>query len=187
MYKKDIYEHLAQIYLDASLKRKKEKRDPVFFKSLFVASIVVAIALTSFSLFNLTHKNRNSNSEIALVIAADPLKINFNFDPAKKEVLSLNLNKLDLNRFKALGFSVKKMDYHGKISLRVEFMNSFRERSELYIKDIPNKWKEYTINLSEFNKINDWSNMTVLAFAVEEWNTREKHNVVYVDNIRLLR
>ncbi len=187
MDKKDIYEHLAKIYLDASLKRKKKSRDPVFLKSLFIASIVLIVGFASFSVFNLSHKNRNPNTEIALVLSPDPVKINFNFDPAKKEIYSLYLNKLDLNRFKALGFSVKKFDYNDTISLRIEFVNAFKEKSEVYIKNIPHKWKEYKIDLSEFKKISDWSKMITLAFIVEEWNTKQKNNVVYVDNIRLLR
>lgn len=186
MDKKDIYEHLAKIYLDASLKRKK-KRDPAFFKGIIIASIFLVAGITSFFAYNLLNKNRNLSSEIALVLAPDPIKINFNFDPAKKEVYSLNLNKLDLNKFKSLGFSVKKVDYNDTISLRIEFINAFKEKSEVYIKNVPHKWKEYKIDFSEFKGINDWSSMVNLAFVVEEWNTRQKHNVVYVDNIRLVR
>jgi hypothetical protein len=117
----------------------------------------------------------------------DAAKINFHFNPAKKEIYSLNLNKLSMVRFKALGFSVKKANYFDRISLRVEFSNVYKEKSEVYFKDIPHKWETYTIKLSDFKSINDWTEMTDLVFSVEEWNAREKKGLVYLDNVRLIK
>ena len=47
MDKKDIYEHLAKIYLDASSnKKKKPAVQPRIFKNLFIVSIVFIAALS---------------------------------------------------------------------------------------------------------------------------------------------
>ena len=46
------------------------------------------------------------------------------------------------------------------ISLRVEFTNAFRERSEVYLRNIPHKWQTYKINLTDFKEIMDWSGMS---------------------------
>jgi hypothetical protein len=187
MDKKDIYEHLAKIYLDASSKRKKKKKvGPHFLKNLFFLSLVF---LFGFSIFLVSRfiKIKTLNAEIALVLCPDAVKINFHFDPAKKEIYSLDLNKLDLTRFKTLGFALKKTDYKNNLSVRVEFTSTFNEKSEYYIKDIKNAWQDYKINLSEFKNIGDWSEMLKLSFIVEEWNVREKRGIVYIDNIRLLR
>jgi len=185
MVKKDIYEHLADIYLDASSKkRKKAKKYPKKFKTIFFISIAVILFLVVSLFTSLKGKNTLLNSEIALIVCPEVVKINFHFDPARKEVYSLDLNKLNLRRYKSLVFSAKKANFKDNAALRIEFTNAFREKSEVYIKDIPHKWREYKINLSEFKNINDWSSMTGLAFVMEEWNVKEKKGVIYLDNVR---
>ena len=187
MDKKDIYEHLAKIYLDASSKRKRKSRKfPDLFKHLFFVSIAFTVSLSLFFALS-QHKNNPLNSEIALVLCHDAVKINFNFDPAKKEIYSLNLKGLDLARFKGLAFSVKKENFNDAVSLRVEFNSAFKEKSGTYFRDLSSRWQDYRINFSEFKDISDWSNMANLSFIVEEWNTRAKKGVVYVDNVRLYK
>ena len=187
MDKKDIYEHLANIYLDASSKRKrKNKKYSPLFRNLFIASAVIIAGLSSVMMHSaLRHKS--SNSEIALLLNPDAVKINFNFDPAKKEMYTLDLNHLNMIHFKALVFSVKKANYGDVIKMRVEFTNRFRERSEMYLAEIPHKWQEQSIALKDFKHISDWGEMTSVSFGVEEWNTKEKSGIVYIDNIRLLK
>jgi hypothetical protein len=185
MDKKEIYEHLAKIYLDASLK-KKNKDYPRIFKNIFIAVAVLAIAVTAGIIFSFP-KERPYGSEVSLVLLTDVAKINFHFDPARKEIFSLDLNKLDLTRYKALKFSVKKENYNNVIALRIEFGNAYKEKSEIYFKDIPSRWQEHTIDLSDFKGISDWSEMLNLSFAIEEWNVQEKKGIVYIDNVRLLK
>lgn len=188
MDKKDIYEHLAKIYLDASSKKKKKSKhhSPVFKNSFFILVTISVFSFSVFAFFALKNRERLA-SELALVVLPDAIKINFNFNPAKKEIYSLDLNKLNLSKYKALSFSVKKANFNDYISLRVEFVSKFKERSEVYLKDIPHKWYNYKINFSQFKKISSWNNISRLAFAVEEWNAKEKTGVVYIDNIRFLR
>ena len=185
MKKKDIYEHLANIYLDASVKKKRKVYKPSqIIQRIFLVSIII-VGFTFLVAY--LNRNRALDSDTALVLCYDPVKINFNFDPAKKEIYSINLNKMNLSKFKTLAFSLKKTDYRDGLSLRVEFTNTFQEKSELYIKHIPRKWQDYKINLSEFRDIGDWSQISGLSFIVEEWNVREKKGMVYLDNVRLLR
>jgi len=186
MDKKDIYEHLAKIYLDASSKRKKKPKDSKLFKNLFIAGIAFVFVLSASAVFYLKRSN-NPNTEIALVIAPDAVKINFHFDPAKREIYNVSLNNLNLSRYKALAFAIKQAGYKDDMSVRIEFATGFKEKSEIYLKNIPHKWKEFRINLSQFKGINDWSAMSELSFIVEEWNAREKKGVVYVDNVRFVR
>ena len=187
MDKKDIYEHLAKIYLDASLKKKKKARKySKVLKPLIVAGIILFLGLSAFLFTRLNHR-LPPGSQLALVLCPDVIKINFHFDPAKKEIYSLALNKLNLSRFKALGFSAKKANYKDNTSLRVEFISPFKEKSEVYLKDISHKWQDYKIPLSDFKNISDWSEISSLSFIVEEWNVQEKKGVVYIDNVRFLR
>ena len=144
MDKKDIYEHLAKIYLDASSKTKRKKKSKVhafLWRNIILASIV-AVALFGLALRAIISRNTPDPSQIALVLSHEAVKINFNFDPAKKESYTLDLNRQNLSRFKALGFSIRKVNPKDTLSLRVEFTNSFKERAEAYVRDIPGHWRE---------------------------------------------
>jgi len=187
MEKKDIYEHLAKIYLDASLKRKnKTKERTKLFRNLFVTSVAFIFLMGVFLAFALS-RNRGLVSQTALVLQPDAVKLNFHFDPAKKEQYSIALNNLNLNSYKTLAFSAKKQNYKDNIPLRVEFSNTFKEKSEFYLKNIPLKWEEFKIDLAKFKTVSNWSEMLNLDFVVEEWNVKEKKGVVYLDNIRFLK
>jgi TRAP-type mannitol/chloroaromatic compound transport system substrate-binding protein len=189
MDKKEIYEHLAKIYLDASLKNKKKRTQRYsLFKNIYIYLFgsVFILSLSLLVFFNMS-RNKSLNSEIALILQPEAVKINFHFDPARKETYSIDLNKLVISGFKALAFSAKKANYNDNTSLRVEFTSAFKEKSEVYVKNISNKWQDYKIALSEFKNISDWSDISKLSFIVEEWNVREKKGVVYVDNIRFIR
>lgn len=190
MDKKDIYEHLANIYLDASSSKKKRKQ---IRKSSEVRNLsLIGLALTLMLSFFFIAKNHYNHkplraTQVALVLYPDVLKINFNFDPAKKEICSISLKKLNLAHYKTLGFSIKKNDPKNNISLRVEFINSFKETAFIYLREIPCKWGEYKIPFSDFKAISDWTEMANLSFIVEEWNTAEKKDVVYLEDVKVLQ
>ncbi|MFA5156321.1 MAG: hypothetical protein WC532_02870 [Candidatus Omnitrophota bacterium] len=187
MDKRDIYEHLANIYLDASSsKKKKNKKKHKFNRYIFTGSAVV-ILLGFFSFAALNGRNSVGAPEVALILYPDTAKINFNFNPARKEIFSLDLNRLNLSHYNTLAFALKKSNYADKISLKVEFTNSFNERSSLYLKDIPHRWNNYAVKFSEFHGISYWNEITKVSFIVEEWNAKDKKDVVYIDNIRVLR
>ncbi|MFH1458683.1 MAG: hypothetical protein ABIG31_05960 [Candidatus Omnitrophota bacterium] len=187
MDKKEIYEHLAKIYLDASLKKhEKSKKYPKLVRNIAIVGSVFLFAASVSIFFNFI-KKKPFASEVSLVLLPDAAKINYHFDPARKEIFSLDLNKLDLTRYKALKFFVKKANYNNVIALRVEFINNYKEKSEIYFKDLPARWQDYTLNLSDFKGISDWSQMINLSFAIEEWNAQEKKGIVYIDNVRVLK
>jgi len=188
MDKKEIYEHLANIYLDASSKRKRGRKKYSkiigIISLFFIAPAIITLLVLS------AGRNGSRNlfpSEIALIFSSEPAKINFNFNPAKKEMYALELNRLDLAKYKTLGFSGRKINIRNNIALRIEFTNVFKERSEVYFKDIPYSWNDYRVDFTKFKNITDWSEMVSVSFSVEEWNTKEKNGVVYIDNVRVLR
>ncbi|MBU0548464.1 MAG: hypothetical protein KJ710_06330 [Candidatus Omnitrophica bacterium] len=190
MDKKEIYDHLANIYLDASSKSSKKKRKskayPKPVRNLILVGFLLVLGLGSgiaYSNFNY----RNHDAQITLFLFQDTAKLNFNFDPAKKETFSLELKQLNLSKYRTLAFAVRKVNPKDTIALKVEFINRFNEKSEVYLKDIPGKWASYEIGLGRFAKINDWDQMKVLSFSVEEWNAKEKSGIVYIDNIKVIR
>jgi hypothetical protein len=188
--KKEIYEHLANIYLDASLKSSKKRSKfstyPKKVQAVFIIGLMMILGTGSFITYS-GFSRHDRAGQIALYLHQDSAKINFNFDPATREMFSINLKDLNLTSYNALGFSVRKTNPSDIISLRVEFTNRFNEKSEIYIKDISNKWTDHKINLSRFGRKEYWSQMKELAFAIEEWNAKEKSGIVYLDNIRVLK
>lgn len=188
MEKKDIYEHLARIYLDASLKYKKKKNFPRSFLWLTTSLAILLVTLLILSTHNFIFFQKNKlNYKISLDLIYDPVKINFNLNPIKREVLTLSLNGLDLGNFKILSFKARKSDFTDDIYLRIEFDNAFRESSSVYISGILTKWKEFKIDLKDFKEISNWDNMNELRFIVEEWNTQTKSGKLYIDEIKLLK
>lgn len=199
MEKKDIYEHLADIYLDASAKRrnKRAKKYPNILKGSLAISIVAIVILASFTL-TIQRKNKHLSvepdnnkplsSELALILRPDVVKLNFNFEVAKEEVYSINMHGLDMLRFKTLAFSIRKASYQNNTILKVELISTANEKSNLYIHRIPAyRWQEHKINLSDFKDINDWSKISNLSFIVEAGNMENKQGIIYIDNVRLLR
>jgi hypothetical protein len=186
MDKKEIYEHLAKIYLDASAKKKKKNRELPGFKYLIFVFLALTLSFTT-GLSGFFFRSRQPSPQLELVLQHDVSRLDFNFDPAKKEIYAIKLKKMDLNRFKMLAFALKKHAYQDNVAVRIEFANALNEKSEVYLKNISQRWQDYRIRLGDFKNISDWSAMTDLAFTVEEWNTTQKQGTVYVDNIRLLR
>lgn len=194
MDKKDIYEHLAKIYLDASSKKKRGvKKNKDSLRILFAGLAVIfmfAVISVAFSAKNrrTAPQQPNVTSEFVFVLEPDIVRINFNFDPVKKEIYALSLNKLDLSRFKALRFSARKAKFEDKVALRIEFTTAAKEVSEIVISDLNSfRWQDYKIPLSGFKNIKDWHEVESLSFAVEEKDTPNKQGVVYLDSLRLLR
>ena len=187
MDKKEIYEHLAKIYLDASSKKKKRTKTHLkLYNNLFVIGLFL-LAGIGLNLIYFSTKDKGLPSETALFILNDHAKINFNFDPVKKESFTVNLNRLNLDRFKTLAFSIKNTSSKNMVSLRVEFTNSFKERSEVYVRNIPPKWHDFKISLLDFKNITYWQEMQNISFIVEEWNAREDRGILYLDNVRFLK
>lgn len=194
MDKKDIYEHLAKIYLDASAKKVKKRQEYTGVKTFLIAAVASIFAVTAFFLLYAQNKNKTAKSrppmtsELALVLSPSIVKINFNFEPVKKESFIINLNNLDLNRFKQVKFYVRKANLEDDILLNVEFINSFNEVSKIYLLNLSAyKWQEYKIDLADFKDISDWTQMSHLSFNVEGSSSKAKKSIVYIDNIRVVK
>jgi hypothetical protein len=191
MDKKDIYEHLAKIYLDttpatgkkkAALSTAKRKRVYLFAAIPFIAGILIFPLLVSFRGHPIL-----PFSSTSMLISADTIKMAFDLETAKKQAYELNLKELNLNDYKVLAFALRDSNYNDTLSFRVEFTNAFKERSEIYVTGISNKWKECRLNLADFKGITDWSEMNGMSFVVEEWNTRDRKGIIFIDDVRFLK
>jgi hypothetical protein len=193
MEKKDIYEHLAKIYLDAPLRRPQVTRPPSSPRTSkkVVVSIISLSAVTIVALcvavvaFVARGKGYARNPLMSNVLLTEAIKVSYQFDPAKKALYSFVLNDMNVSAYKTLEFSVRKSDPRDTLSLRVEFTNNFNEKAEIYVKDIGYRWHQYKIQLSDFKPMNDWSKVKSLSFVAEEWNASNKDGAFFVDNVRL--
>ena len=184
--KKDIYEHLASIYLDSPAKGKKKSKSRKGLHTARIVSVASIVLLVASLVVIFSYHNPRHTTQLAMELNHDVIKINFNFDPASKETFTIKLNKIDLSRFKALSFNCRRLNYNQKVSLRVEFNSAYKEKSEVYFAQVPNKWEQYTVDFNAFKNISDWSSVDSLSFIVEEWNADNKNGVVFIDNVRLL-
>ncbi|MCM8770407.1 MAG: hypothetical protein NC936_00865 [Candidatus Omnitrophica bacterium] len=193
MDKRELYEHLAKIYLDSSKKHQKRQQNKQYLidsRHLYIVLTVFILVIIPFILIKINTFHRKSDLGLyntALVIQPDAVKINYNFFAAKKEIYTLPLKGLDLSAYKALAFSLRKMKENSDISLRIELANAFNERAASYVGDISPGWKDYKIDLSVFKNITDWTCAKELLFIAEEWNAKEKNDVIYIENVRFLK
>lgn len=182
-----MYEHLAKVYFDPPQKRKAlDKKRNVILAALVVANIALVLSLTA-----VTYNRKPSSlypKELQLVLFPDLIKLNYNFEKAGKVESSVfNLKGLNARDFNSVEFGVKKNDQGNNVSLRVEFVNQFNEKSELYISDIPVKWSSVSLPLNKFSRITDWSKMSKLVFSIEEWNASASQGAVFIDNLKLVK
>jgi len=107
MEKKDIYEHLAKIYLDNTPAYKDTKHKSEDYKIYIF--VVIAVVIVVSSLFLIPFSRTPSNLQTSLVLVPDPVKIQYRFDPVKKESYSFDLKRLNLAGYKSLVFSAKNL------------------------------------------------------------------------------
>jgi len=189
MEKQDIYEHLAEIYLDASLTKKKKPRGWTIKGIAGWAAAVAVVIGFVFFIFSVPHKKPPVLENALLLSSNNPVKIIYNFTPGSKELSSLFLNNLNLQAFKSLAFAARSDAPSGSMpAIAVEIENKTGEKTLVYVRDAGRKWQQYTIPFSDFKPaISDWTQVKSLSFIVEEWNSPRKKGVVYIDNIRFLR
>ncbi len=189
MEKKDIYEHLANIYLDTTLKRPINLKKTTLPKRIIFISAVLVFCLAAAVIFLLARTRKPAFSQVSLVVLPGLQKINYAFDPVRKEAYAIDLKGLNLAGYRALGFSIRKDGYEAQaeVTIRVEILSTYKEKSEIYLAKIPSSWQEHLLALKDFKTISDWSDLKSLAFVIEEWNVQNKRGSVYIDNVRFVR
>jgi hypothetical protein len=180
MTKKESLEKIAQTFWGKP-KRKKSKIFKVVFPIILICLIIIFVPHSL--------KLKPEIKILTFDMGREIIKINYNFKDRdlKREKYTLELGNFDLKGFKKLEFSCRKAKFKGEVPLKVEIENSLRERADLYITGIKNRWQFIGIDLEKFKEISDWSNIKKLSFIVEEWNVQEKEDTVYIDEIKFLR
>ena len=184
----DIYEHLAEVYLNSSRNKKKNHTyHKSLFKNLFKLSIIVIACLIAVLMVTIFGHKSIPKSQRILILEANTTRIDYDFNQVKKEAAIFDLKEMNLLGFRTLSFRARKANFQDDLHMSVEFISDFGEQSQIYIKQIPTRWQNFNVDLTEFKNISDWSNMRQLLFVLEDWNARTKKGVVYFDNVYVLK
>lgn len=190
-----VYEHIADTYLGNSVKRDDPKRSVPkakqktrvnYWAALSVLSLTAVFFLFVYVLF---HLNRPKASGASLYFLSEryPLRLAYNLEASSSPVkeFSFSLAPTDARKYKYLRLRMKG-DKFSKLSgaLKIQLANIRNEKDFYYLSGIGSKWQDFSIGLSEFKNISDYSNITSLSFIFEEWNLGARDGVLYIDNIR---
>ncbi len=97
----------------------------------------------------------------------------------------INLDGVDASKFSAIAFDVRFSEGENH-SIRVEFVNKYKEVGEVGIPSLGSKWKEVIIPLSEVTKISSWNDVRQIGFVLDKWNVSVPKGTLYIDNIRFV-
>jgi len=186
---KEIYEHLANVYLGSFRKKNKNQTYSKLSLNNLVKlgiAVVVGVVIVLVAVVYSREKPALKGQQVLILEDATTM-IDYDFDKASKKLASFDLKDMNLLGFKTLDFRIRKSNYKDNLHLSVEFISDFAERSQVYVKQIPTKWQSFKIDLDEFKDITDWSRMRQLLFVLEQWNVQAKKGTIYIDNICFLK
>ncbi|MEK6715507.1 MAG: hypothetical protein AABY43_05645, partial [Candidatus Omnitrophota bacterium] len=194
MKNKEIYDRIADTYLGKNNNKKNNQRKKKkWFISLTVINVL--ILLTVFFLYKFVLSNPRgeggagdkSSASVYILSQRYPIKLAYDLIPPSLGVknFTFSLPLVDASKFNALRLRVRGDDRAGfSAVLKVEIKSERNEKDSYYLKGISGRWQDFSIGLSEFKNITDWSNIAELSFIFEDWNVSEKRGVLYIDNIR---
>ncbi len=155
-----------------------------------VLILLLILGWKSGMLYNSGTPLHDKASNESLLVASDkmPVAISFDFsDPQANGVVKyyLSLKGADVSKFKALAFDVRFSSGKNH-SIRLEFVNNFREIGEIGIPSIDSGWKEIVIPLDQVPKITSWNNVERIGFIVDKWNVSIPKGTIYIDKVRFI-
>lgn len=188
MRRDDIYDHLAQVYLGKRTKTdiKKEKQ----FNAWLVINIFITVLIFGGAFYGLTafltHHNSSLQSRIIFSLHNGPVRIEYDlsdpFLPVK--TFALDIPSIDADRYNKIQFSIRGKEEGVPGVVRVVMKNRRNEESSYYVQGVGLDWQEYSIPLTEFKQITDWSSLTDISFVLESWNIDNIKGLVLIDNLR---
>ena len=186
----EVYEQLARTFLDKK-KSKPEKKSLSSFWLIVGICTISVLLLAIISLFFI--RERTSILEKSLYIALDktPAVISYNFNNPNADRIkaaSFSLGNTDISKYGFLSFRLRLSKQASLDSaIKVQLENSFKEASHTYIKGVSSQWRRFSLPLSEFKHISDYTAIQSLSFVIEGWNLADKENKVLIDEIRFVK
>lgn len=195
MRNKEIYERIADTYLGKNNNKKNnsQRKNKRWFISLTVINVL--ILFTVFFLYKFVLSNprvkegANNKTSAAVYILSQryPIRLTYDLNPPRLGIknFTFSLPLVDAGRFSFLKLRVRgDANFGFSALLKIDLKNQRSEKDSYYLKGISDRWQDFSIGLSEFKNITDWSNIAELSFVFEDWNVSEKTGILYIDNIR---
>ena len=187
MTKKEIYEHLANVYLGKSVSAQRRNKRRLNRKILwnililFVISVGAFYGLTAF----LIPRNNDTQNSIIFALNNNPIRVKYNLAAPYPHIknFSLAIPSVDASKYSVLNFSIRGEEYGYPGIVKVVVKNRKNETAVYFAKDIFSKWKRFSIPLSEFEAITDWTNLKEISFVLEEWNIEKKKGMILIDDV----
>lgn len=191
MQKNEVYDYLAKVYLDKqpSVRSKKEKSGWRKYPFILIPPIIILPVLYlllrghPFTIYS----PKAYNVELSTGNELIKIKYNFTDSTLKKEGYTIALSDFNIEGFHTFQFRARRLKDYGSLNVRIEIENSFNESSSYYIHNIKKGWKKFSISLSDFHEITRWDNLKRISFIIEEWNTEDKDDCIYIDEVRIIK
>ena len=186
MTREEIYEHLAQVYLEKKDKVKVVQK-PRFNKRRFFRGVLLfLLGLSAFYGLTAFLSKKVTNAQ-AVIFALNhyPIRINYNLNAPYPPVesFSLAIPAIDASKYRYINFSVRGLDEGYPGIMKVTIKNKKNEISSFLVQDVRGKWKKISIPVGEFKEITDWSNLEDVSFVLESWNVEKKKGIILIDDI----
>ena len=187
MTRDDIYNHLAQVYLGKRTdtgKKKKQQMSAWLVINIFITVIIFASAFYGLTAF-LTSHDSSLQSRVIFSLHNGPVRIEYDlsdsFSPVKTFVL--DIPSIDAAKYNKIQFSIRGKEEGAPGIVKVVMKNQRNEEAAYYVQGVGFDWQEFSIPLSEFKQISDWSNLTDISFVLESWNVDNTKGLVLIDNL----
>ncbi len=187
MTREDIYDHLAQVYLgkrkQADVKKKKQLNAWLVI-NIFITVTIFASAFYGLTAF-LTKQNSSLSENVIYSLHRGPVRMAYNFnDPfTPVQSFSLSVAEMDPSKYSTILFSLRTKENDSLGVVKVVVKSEKNEVASYYVRDVDYKWKNYSIQLSEFKQITDWQHVSDVSFVLESWNLERKKGVFLIDNV----
>jgi hypothetical protein len=187
MTKDEIYEHLAQVYLEKKLPSTKDQRKRIFSDHLSRAVLTVLLAALAFYSLTafLSHRKDLTRRNIIYALSNAPVRIPYNLEHPFPQVKSFSLDvpSLDLNDYHSFNFAVRGSEQGYPDAIKVVITNKRNESSFAYVNGLDLKWNTLSIPFSTFKEITDWTSVSEVSFVLEAWNMTRKKGMILIDEI----
>jgi len=194
MNKKDIYEHLAAVYLNTPKKSRSRRKDHIHFGSVSKVFFKLGVFFTTITLvvaFSIIYaQNQQANNTGPVVILGSEInRLGLDsFSSQQKEIARFDLRNINFAKYNALGFSIRKSNYKDKVLVRIELSDAYGRHSKFFIDQLPTySWSDLKIKVNNFRGSYNRAKAYSLVFIVDDWNSKEDKGALYIDNIRLLK
>lgn len=187
MTKDEIYEHLAQVYLDKNSGEKKDVKKPI--KLTREVRVVLTLLIVGFAFYTLTaflaRRNDDLKSNIIFALTNAPIRVKYDLNEPFPQIkdFSIAIPSVDIGRYKSLNFSIRGLEEGYPDVVKIVVKNKKNEVAFKYIYDVDLKWKRHTITFDELTAISDFSSLSEVNFVLEAWNVKKKKGIILIDDL----